>query len=383
MKPTEHYRRGDLNRTGKVRLNHGSWEFSTGRLDFRRDRSCEESFDSFVRSLPDLPEAWVRIAGEHTARITMVLWMRTWIGSSTFLLLRSANWRSGACQCILTRTLKQPHQPTPGEHPCCSSPRLAQRGRARPRRLFKRWLRIVAVPLALYLLLVTVVYFRQRSMLFFPAHNAAPSTVLTPWSDGKRTIGYCREAPNAATVWLMMHGNAGQAADRDYVLSRMSDRDSLYVLEYPGYGLREGKPSMESMNRAASEAYQLLRTRNPNTAVCVLGESIGSGPACALAREKVPPDKIVLVVPFDSLVSVASERFFFLPVRLMLRDAWNNVETLRHYAGPVEIFGAANDAIIPIEHARALATKIPGAHFVAISGGHNDWSENKQLKIAR
>ena len=30
---------------------------------------------------------------------------------------------------------------------------------------------------------------------------------------------------------------------------------------------------------------------------------IGSGPACALAREKIAPDKIVLVIPFDSLAN--------------------------------------------------------------------------------
>src|SRR6185369_8440292 len=107
------------------------------------------------------------------------------------------------------------------------------------------------------------------------------------------------------------------AADREYVLNCMSDQDSFYVLEYPGYGRREGSPSIESMNRAAAEAYQLLRKQHQNTPVCVLGESIGSGPACALAREKPGPDKIVLVVPFDSLASMASRRFFFLPVRLM------------------------------------------------------------------
>jgi len=249
-------------------------------------------------------------------------------------------------------------------------------------RLTKRLLRIAVIPVALYLILVTIVYFQQRAMLFFPTHHAA-STGLTPWLDGKRTIGFCREVPNARTVWLMMHGNAGQAADRGYVLSRMSEQDSLYVLEYPGYGLREGTPSLKSLNQAASEAYHLLRSQNQKTPVCVLGESIGSGPACALAREKVAPDKIVLVVPFDSLVGVASERFYFLPVRLLVRDAWNNVETLRHYAGPVEIFGATSDAIIPVEHAKALARQIPVAHFTAISGGHNDWSGNPQVMIRR
>ncbi len=241
-------------------------------------------------------------------------------------------------------------------------------------------LRIAVILFTLYIGVAVIVYFRQRSMLFFPTH-AAPSAVLTPWLDGKRTIGYCREAPNARTIWLMMHGNGGQAADRDYVLQRMSGQASLYVLEYPGYGFREGSPSRKSINQAASEAYQLLRARNPISPICVLGESIGSGPACALAREKIAPDKIVLVVPFDALANVASRQFPFLPVRLMLRDAWDNVESLKGYNGPVEIFGAREDAIIPIEHARALARQIPAAHFVEITGGHNDWPQSDQVRI--
>ena len=240
----------------------------------------------------------------------------------------------------------------------------------------------MAILFVCYLAVVAMTWFRQRLMLFFPTHDAL-STSLAPWSDGSRVIGWCREAPNARAIWLMMHGNGGQAADRDYVLRRMSGQDSLYVLEYPGYGSREGRPSLESMNQAASEAYQLLRTRNPNIPVCVLGESIGSGPACALAREKIAPDKIVLVTPFDTLANVAAKHFPFLPVRLLIRDNWDNVESLKRYAGPVEIFGARDDTIIPIGHARALARQIPGAQFIEIPGGHNDWSQADRVNIKR
>ena len=250
------------------------------------------------------------------------------------------------------------------------------------RRITKRVLQFAAILLALYLVLVLAVFFLQRSMLYFPTHHAV-SGKLTPWQGGKDTIGYCRAVPNPRTIWLMTHGNAGQAGDREYVLGRMSDQDSLYVLEYPGYGSRAGKPCLESMNQAAAEAYRLLRTRNPDTPVCVLGESIGSGPACMLAREKIPPDKIVLVVPFDSLASVASEKMPLLPVRLMLRDGWDNVASLKHYAGPVEIFGATDDTIVPVAHAKALASQVPGARFTPITGGHNAWCMNEQLKIRR
>lgn len=243
-------------------------------------------------------------------------------------------------------------------------------------------LRIVGLLVFAYLIFAATIYFRQRAMLYFPTHGAN-SGRLTPWSDGGRTIGYCHEATNARTIWLMLHGNAGQAADRDYVLECLSREDSLYVLEYPGYGDREGSPCLESMNRAAAEAYRLLRSRHPGTPVCVLGESIGSGPACELAREAAAPDKIVLVVPFDSLASVAAGHFPFFPARLMLRDAWNNVEALARYPGPVQIFGATDDEIIPIGHAQALARQVPGAGFIAIAGGHNDWSADDKVKLQR
>ena len=249
-------------------------------------------------------------------------------------------------------------------------------------RKIKRMLRIVEIFLVVYLVVVAIVYFRQRSMLYFPSHGNV-LTRLTPWTDGGRTIGFCREVPNPRTIWLMLHGNGGQAANRDYVLHCLTDQDSLYVLEYPGYGSRLGSPSLESLNRAASESYHLLRSRNPNTPICLLGESIGSGPACHLARENPPPEKIVLAVPFDILSRVASRQFPFLPVGLLLRDAWNNVESLRDYSGPVDIFGAIDDGIISIDHARALAKQIPNGRLITIQGGHNDWSNAEEAKIRR
>jgi len=248
--------------------------------------------------------------------------------------------------------------------------------------LLKPAMRIALILLLVYLGLVAIVYFSQRSLLYFPSHIASP-TELTLWKNEGHVIGYCRVVPHARTLWLMMHGNAGQAADRDYVLPRMSDADSLYVLEYPGYGARGGSPTQTSINQAAIEAYQLLRRQNPHTPVCVLSESIGSGPACLLAAQNPPPDKIVLVVPFDILSSVAAGHFPWLPVRLLLHDNWDNIAALSHYTGPVDIYGAQADNVIPIRHAQALAKAVPQAQFIEIIGGHNDWADNPAVKISR
>ena len=138
---------------------------------------------------------------------------------------------------------------------------------------------------------------------------------------------------------------------------------------------------MRAINDAATEAYEALRSRFPNSPVCVVGESIGSGPASMLATNQHPPDKIVLIVPFDMLSRVASGYFPVIPLGLFLKDNWNNVEALEKYDGPVEIFGAHGDMIIPVAHARALAGSKPSSKFHEIEGGHNDWPVNDRVKI--
>jgi pimeloyl-ACP methyl ester carboxylesterase len=242
---------------------------------------------------------------------------------------------------------------------------------------------LLALFLFAYGLLFLNVYIGQSSILYAPTAEARPKSTLLSWTLGDRTLGYAREVPQPRTVWLMLHGNAGQAEHRDYIVPLLDATDSLYVLEYPGFGLRSGTPSRESLNAAALEAYQHLRTQNPGTPICVIGESIGSGPACELARAPTPPDKIVLLTPFDTLANAASGHFRMLPIRYMLRDRWDNIAALRDYRGPVEIYGALEDTVVPYERAKALASAHPGATFHSLLGGHNDWLRHNQIRLTR
>lgn len=220
----------------------------------------------------------------------------------------------------------------------------------------------------------------QRKLLYFPSHLEL-SNQLTPWFHHHEIIGYTREVPAPKNVWLMLHGNGGQAAHRASALPYFSADDSVFVLEYPGYGLRAGTPSMTAINAAARAAYDLLREKFPNTPICVLGESLGTGPACTLAIHPNPPQKIVLIVPYDELAKVAAEHYPFLPVRLMLNDNWNNLTALANYCGPLEIYAEKFDTVIPISHARALAASRPQAVFHELIGGHNDWTLDLTIKI--
>jgi pimeloyl-ACP methyl ester carboxylesterase len=220
----------------------------------------------------------------------------------------------------------------------------------------------------------------EGKFLYFPSH-AANQSRFSEWKIAGKLIGYDRTVDKPRSIWLVLHGNAGQASHREYIVDLLPADASAYVMEYPGYGLRPGKPSKNSINAAAREAYDNLRTLHPNLMIGVLGESIGSGPASFLCSLPKPPDRLVLMVPFDNLISVAKQHMKLLPVGLLMRDKWDNVQALASYRGRVEIFGALHDTVIPVVHARNLAKSIPQARYVELPCGHNDWASIEHVRI--
>ncbi|HXE96273.1 MAG TPA: alpha/beta hydrolase [Dongiaceae bacterium] len=239
---------------------------------------------------------------------------------------------------------------------------------------------MIKIMLTMLITLLAIVFAFQRKLLYYPSHRPETNGLST-WTVDGRLVGYARKVARPRNIWLLIHGNAGQAADRIYALQCFSDSDSVFILEYPGYGSRPGTPGKTSFNTAAEEAYLWLRRTYTDIPVCVAGESIGSGPASHLARMGKQPDKLVLVVPFDNLASVAQDHFPLFPAGLFLLDRWDNVEALKGYSGRLEIFGAINDEVIPVRHARTLAGALTGAKYHEIPGGHNDWALTGAVRI--
>lgn len=136
-----------------------------------------------------------------------------------------------------------------------------------------KWFKILLI---IYIVLLAVIIVFQRKLLYHPSHRMETNG-LVAWTVDGHLFGYARKIENPKNIWLFTHGNGGQAADRAYALQCFSDSDSVFILEYPGYGSRDGSPSKASFDSAAEEAYRWLRKSYPNIPVCVIGESIGSG----------------------------------------------------------------------------------------------------------
>ncbi|MGA2241758.1 MAG: alpha/beta hydrolase [Verrucomicrobiota bacterium] len=237
-----------------------------------------------------------------------------------------------------------------------------------------------------YLLIVLAVLIFQRRLIYFPTKipanmvvQAAAEHGFVPWKNpASQIIGWEIPASGPATgSVLIVHGNAGCAIDRDYLARPIHDAAAVdvFVLEYPGYGAREGSQGKWSFLAAAEEAFGLLPNNLPKYLV---SESIGAGVACHLAKaHSTEIAGLVLFMPYHNLASVAQRKMPLLPAYLLLLDRFNPAECLRDYRGPVKIVLAGADEIIPVESGRRLFEGYPGPKNLQIIPGahHNDIAE--------
>ena len=182
---------------------------------------------------------------------------------------------------------------------------------------------------------------------------------------------------------IVFHGNAGMALNRSYYAELLSGFEvsgpwEVHVFEYPGYGPRPGKPSEKAFVNAAVAAIDELLSTN-SAPMVIIGESIGSGVASAVARER--PDAVsalMQITPFDSMVNVARHHMPFLPVGLLLKDRFNNLEALADFDGPLIVVTAGNDQIVPAKFADPLIEQHSGPilHKDQPGTGHNSLDFN-------
>ncbi len=89
------------------------------------------------------------------------------------------------------------------------------------------------------------------------------------------------------------------------------------------------------------------------------GESLGTGVAVALAAEK-PVTHLILDAPYTSTVDVAADLYWFLPVRLLMKDQFRSDERIKRVTAPVLILHGEADDIIPIRYGERLLAMVPG-----------------------
>jgi uncharacterized protein len=211
------------------------------------------------------------------------------------------------------------------------------------------------VPAGLYAALCVLLFFVQRSMIYFPVRESvAPgATALRFAADGADLKVWTVQRPGPAA--LLYFG--GNAEDVGASIARFAQRlpaMSLYFVNYRGYGGSTGHPTEHALVADALAVYDRLREKHAE--ISVLGRSLGSGVAVQLASRR-DVRRLVLVTPFDSLARVARDQLRWVPVGLLLRDRFDSTERVPTISAESLVVIAGSDEVIPRARTDALVAE--------------------------
>jgi uncharacterized protein len=220
-----------------------------------------------------------------------------------------------------------------------------------------------AVLLVAYLGVVALVYFGQRSLQYFPDTTrrtpaevgAAGFTAINlKAGSGENLVAWYKPAPANRPTILYFHGNGGSISTRTNKIAAYGKDFGLLATDYRGYGGNSGTPSETGIIADAFLAYDWLIAQGVKADdILLLGESLGSGVAVQLAAAK-RVRAMALEAPYANIVDIGAERYWFLPVRLLMQDQFRSSLHIGKYRGPLFIIHGTADRVVPFKHGRKL-----------------------------
>lgn len=235
-----------------------------------------------------------------------------------------------------------------------------------------------------YLILLGALYLQQRHLLYMPAREKPQALPGMEWfsvttEDGLTLEGGYFPPKNPQNITLLyFHGNGGNFAHRYVkIVPYLEAGYGVLLAEYRGYGGNPGHPTEQGLYADARAYLAALRAKTPQGQIVLYGESLGSGVAVQLASETIgAPDiaGMVLETAFTSITDIAAKHYFYIPVRLLLKDRYESADKIPSLKIPLLFLHGDRDTVVPYDNGRSLyAAATAPKTFVTIAGGaHNN-----------
>ncbi|MGH3458334.1 alpha/beta hydrolase [Aeromicrobium sp.] len=250
--------------------------------------------------------------------------------------------------------------------------------------------RVLVVLLLIGGLVVGMMWWLQRQLIYFPDASAVPQAGdvieggrdVTLHTDDGLALGawFVPAAPGPGATdrrmaVLVAPGNGGNRAGRVGLAEELR-REGLAVLlvDYRGYGGNPGSPSEDGLARDARAAADALEGLGyPPERTIYFGESLGSGVVAALQTRR-PPAGMVLRSPFTELTDVGARHYPWLPVRRLLTDRFPVTDHLAESDVPLTVVYGDRDSVVPTELSARVADEAPALveRVVFAGADHND-----------
>ena len=210
---------------------------------------------------------------------------------------------------------------------------------------------LLTIAIGVYAGLCLIFLVFQRAFIYMPTPatpaHAAAFTLEVP--DAKVRISSRPHDGPKAVVYF--GGNAEDVAHTVPELAQLFPDRAIFGMHYRGYSGSSGRPAEAALRSDARALFESVHARHPD--VIVVGRSLGSSLAIQLAAEE-PVSRLVLITPFDSILSIAKRVAPFLPMSLLLRDKYESWRYAPRVTCPTLVIAASHDELVPLADTRRL-----------------------------
>lgn len=221
------------------------------------------------------------------------------------------------------------------------------------------------------------IFFPSRALTYTPRDVGLDfQEVFFASEDGVQLHGWYVKASDSAPVLLWCHGNGGNIGFEVENLAWLHQADlGIFIFDYRGYGLSQGRPSETGIYKDARGAYQYLRhsLAVPVHRIVLFGRSLGGAVAADLAGQ-VPARALILESTFTNVGDMAAYHFPWLPGKRRWSQKFDNRHKLAGLTLPKFFIHGEEDRVVPLwmgEQLYRLAQ--PPKDFYRIPGaGHED-----------
>ena len=258
----------------------------------------------------------------------------------------------------------------------------------------KNLLQLVLIIISLYLFVLVFLYFYQRNLLYHPNENnysgdkisVKIEKVKIRTSDNIELLGWYHEKNlKDYKTLIYFHGNAGSLENRIHKLNHFKDMNiNFLIIAWRGFSGNEGKPSEQGLYVDGKSAIDWIIKKGADEKNLILyGESLGTGIATHLAQNRSFAG-VILETPFTSMADAAKIFYPYIPVKILLKDKFENNKKIKNINSPILVMHGEIDQIIPFSMGKKIyemANEPKYSHFTKYDNHMMEYDEKLILAL--
>ena len=253
-------------------------------------------------------------------------------------------------------------------------------------KLLRRLLVAVVILIAVaYIGAIGYMYFNQRALQYDAEGpvTALSETALSGAEDiavpsGNGVVNGWYQAPHPGQPLIVyFKGNSGSfSKEFERYEQFVADGYGFVAFDYRGFPASPGSISQDGILEDATSVFDWAAAKG--FPLVIWGRSLGSGPSTYVASIR-DARALLLETPFLSAVTVAGERYPFLPVGLVMQDQFPVNQWIASVTEPVLVAHGTADTTIDVSNGERLYALAPNKDelWIEPGAGHSDlWAHN-------